>query len=147
MIFFFPNAKFFFRPLISFSFQQFQAWLHQEGNLKKKRKKRNPWHSRREKKSGRIDILFPTLKTVIIGAKETTLERADSIILQLLIFVTVEMEREMFIIFFLSSFCQLLSPRFYARTAVARPDHESSDQPAQKAALSNAVSLIGAGCE
>ena len=43
--------------------------------------------------------------------KETTLERAD-FTLQLLMFVTVEKERRMFIFFFLSSFCQLLSPRF-----------------------------------
>ena len=44
-------------------------------------------------------------------AKETTLERAD-FALQLPMFVTAEKERDMFIIFFLSSFCQLLSPRF-----------------------------------
>ena len=72
--------------------------------------------------------------------KETILERAD-FNLQLLMFVTSEKERRMFIIFFLSSFYQLLSPRFWARTGWARPDHESSDQPALKAALCNAVSL------
>ena len=43
--------------------------------------------------------------------KETTLERAD-FALQLSMLVTAEKEREMFIIFFLSNFCQLLSPRF-----------------------------------
>ena len=47
----------------------------------------------------------------------------------------------MFIIFFLSIFCQLLSPRFQSRIGRVRPDHESSDQPAEKAALSNVVSL------
>ena len=40
--------------------------------------------------------------------EETTLEKAD-FALQLLMFVTVEKERQLFIIFFLSSFCQLLS--------------------------------------
>ena len=44
-------------------------------------------------------------------SKETALERAD-FSLRLLMFVTAEKEREMFIIFFLSIFCQLLSPRF-----------------------------------
>ena len=44
-------------------------------------------------------------------SKETTLERAD-FTLQLLMFVTIEKETEMFIIFFLSSFSQRLSPRF-----------------------------------
>ena len=44
-------------------------------------------------------------------AKETTLERAE-FSLQLSMFVTAEKEREMLIIFFLSSFCQLLSTRF-----------------------------------
>ena len=43
--------------------------------------------------------------------KETTLERAD-FALQLSMFVTAEKEREKFIIFFLSSFCQVLSPQF-----------------------------------
>ena len=46
-----------------------------------------------------------------ISPKETTLERAD-FTLQLLMFVTAEKERVMFIIFCLSIFCQLLSPRF-----------------------------------
>ena len=46
-------------------------------------------------------------KTVL--PKETTLERAD-FILQL--FANVEKLREMLIIFFLSSFCQLMSPWF-----------------------------------
>ena len=45
-------------------------------------------------------------------------------------FVTAEKEREMLIIFFLSSFYQLLFPRFYARTERVLPDHESLDQPA-----------------
>ena len=61
--------------------------------------------------------------------KETTLERAD-FPLKLLMFVTAEKEGQMFIIFFLSIFCQLLSPRFSARTGRARPGHENSDQPA-----------------
>ena len=43
--------------------------------------------------------------------KESTLERAD-FTLQLLMFVTTEKERQLFIIFFLSSLCQLLSPLF-----------------------------------
>ena len=46
--------------------------------------------------------------------KETTLERAD-LAFQLLIFVTAEKERRMFIIFFLSVIFQLLSPQFSAR--------------------------------
>ena len=46
----------------------------------------------------------------LIWNKETTLERAD-FTLQLLLFVTAEKEGQMFIIFFLSSFCQVLSPR------------------------------------
>ena len=46
---------------------------------------------------------------LLVGPKETILERAD-FTLQLLMFVTAEKEREMFTIFFLSSFCQLLSP-------------------------------------
>ena len=53
----------------------------------------------------------PIIFRGIILNKETTLERAD-FALQLSMFVTAEKEREMFIIFFLSSFCQLLSPRF-----------------------------------
>ena len=59
-------------------------------------------------------------------------------------FVTTEKEREMFIIFFLPIFCQLLPPPFQASLGWARPDHESSGQPAKKAALSNVVSL---GCK
>ena len=43
--------------------------------------------------------------------KETAVERAD-FALQLLMFVTAEKEGQMFIIFFLSIFCQLLFPRF-----------------------------------
>ena len=43
--------------------------------------------------------------------KETKLERAD-FTLQLLMFVTAEKERVMFIIFLLSIFCQLLSRGF-----------------------------------
>ena len=62
-------------------------------------------------------------------SKETTLER-DDFTLQLLMFVTAKEERVMFIIFFLSFFCQLLSPQFKPRTGWARQDHESSDQPA-----------------
>ena len=44
--------------------------------------------------------------------------------------ITAEKKRRMFAIFFLSSFCQLLSPRIQARTGWVRPDNESSDQPA-----------------
>ena len=44
-------------------------------------------------------------------SKEAKLERAD-FTLQLLMFVTAEKEEQMFIIFFLSIFGQLLSPRF-----------------------------------
>ena len=44
-------------------------------------------------------------------SKETTLERADSIT-QLLMLVTAEKLGQMFITFFLSTFCQLLSLRF-----------------------------------
>ena len=51
----------------------------------------------------------------LVFFKETTLERAD-FTLQLLMFVTAEKEKRMFKIFFLSSFCQLLSPRIQART-------------------------------
>ena len=44
--------------------------------------------------------------------KETALERAD-FTLHLVMFVTAEKERVMSInIFFVSNFCQLLSPRF-----------------------------------
>ena len=64
-----------------------------------------------------------------IGVKETTLERAD-FALQLLMFVTAEKERRMFMIFFLSSFCQLLAPQFLVKIERARPDHKRSDQPA-----------------
>ena len=45
-------------------------------------------------------------------------------------FVTEENEREKLSIFFLSSFCQLLSPKLLARIGGVRPEHESSDQPA-----------------
>ena len=44
-------------------------------------------------------------------SKESTLERAD-FTLQLLLCGTAEKGREMFIIFFFSSYCQLLSPQF-----------------------------------
>ena len=54
--------------------------------------------------------------------KETTLERAD-FTLQLLMFVTVEKGRVMFIIFLLSSFCQLLFRWFKARKSQVCPDH------------------------
>ena len=46
------------------------------------------------------------VKTGLGLAKETTLER-DDFALQLLIFVTAEQVGQMFIIFFLSIFCQL----------------------------------------
>ena len=55
----------------------------------------------------------------MLQAKETTLERAD-FALQLFMFVTAEKEGQMLIFFFLSSFCQLLSPRFKARIGQAR---------------------------
>ena len=71
-----------------------------------------------------LDFIFVTLATLnagpiisvpgfspILESKEATLERAD-LTLQLLMFVTAEKERKLFIIFFLSSFCQLLSPQF-----------------------------------
>ena len=45
----------------------------------------------------------------LILSKETRLERAD-FTLQLSMFVTKEKEGVMFIIFYLPSFCQLLSP-------------------------------------
>ena len=44
-------------------------------------------------------------------------------------FVTAEKEGQMFIIFFFSIFCQLLSPLFQAMTGWVRADHENSDQP------------------
>ena len=47
----------------------------------------------------------------IVRTKETPLERGD-FTLQLSIFVTAEKEGQMFIIFFLCIFCQLLSSRF-----------------------------------
>ena len=57
-----------------------------------------------------LDFLGPNMHHVL--SKETKLERAD-FTRQLLMFVTAEKERQMlFIIFLLSSFCQLLSPQF-----------------------------------
>ena len=47
----------------------------------------------------------------MLGHKETKLEGAD-FTLQLLMFVTAEKERVMFIIFFLYIFCQLFPPNF-----------------------------------
>ena len=47
----------------------------------------------------------------VVPNKETTFERAD-FTLQLLMFVTIEKEREMYIIFYLSIFCKLLSLQF-----------------------------------
>ena len=58
-----------------------------------------------------VDIVRQLLFTTLMSTKENTLERAD-FTLQLSMFVTAEKERRMFIIFFLSIFCQLLSPRF-----------------------------------
>ena len=52
--------------------------------------------------------IAPNLFFLLKYSKETTLERAD-FTLQLLMFVTAEKEGQMFLIFFLSSFCQLLS--------------------------------------
>ena len=57
--------------------------------------------------------------------KETALEGAD-FTLQLLMFVTDGKAREMFIIFFLSAFCQL-SILSWERMS---PGHDSPDQPA-----------------
>ena len=59
-----------------------------------------------------------------VNPKETTLERAD-FPLQLLMFVTAEKEREMFIILFISIFCT-----HNLKLRQAERDHESSDQPA-----------------
>ena len=49
-----------------------------------------------------------------ISELSVSIDRAD-FTLQLLMFVTAEKEGQMFIILFLSSFCQLLSPQFQAR--------------------------------
>ena len=54
--------------------------------------------------------MFSAAATAAVGPKETTLER-DDFIPQLLMFVTEEKERRMFISFFLF-LCQLLSPQF-----------------------------------
>ena len=72
---------------------------------------------------------WPSTDVPVGTFKETILERAD-FALQLLMFVTAEKERRMFIIFFLSSFCQLLSLSIQARTGWVRSDYESSDHPA-----------------
>ena len=71
------------------------------------------WNS---KKIGRvISVNINQLTVEMVGrsvkTKDARLERAD-FTLQLLMFVTAEKERKMSIIFFLSIFCQLLSPRF-----------------------------------
>ena len=55
--------------------------------------------------------------SALVEIKETTLERAD-FTLQMLKFVTAEKEGEMFIFFFLSISCQLLSLRFYTKAGV-----------------------------
>ena len=62
-----------------------------------------------------FNFFLPSLYALFITPKETALERAD-FALPLLMFVTAEKEGRMFSIFFLSSFCQLLSPRIQART-------------------------------
>ena len=71
---------------------------------------------------GSVGCVFKTdekvgraVETRLVLFKETTLERAD-FTLQLLMFVTAEKERRIFTIFFLSSFCELLSLRIQART-------------------------------
>ena len=51
---------------------------------------------------------FGVGKNPLMFAKETTLERAD-FTLQLSMFVTAEKEGKIFMIFFLSIFCQLFS--------------------------------------
>ena len=59
-------------------------------------------------------LSFEGNKEVVFGlveTKETKLERAE-FTLQLFMFVTAEKEGQMFITFFLSIFCRLLSPRF-----------------------------------
>ena len=72
-------------------------------------------------------LMLPvTTLDLSVLSKETTLERAD-FAHQLLMFVTAEKERVMLMIFFLSVFCQLLSPRYEARVGRARSNQESSD--------------------
>ena len=61
-----------------------------------------------------VCVLDSLVDLLLLLPKETTSERAD-FTLQLQIFVTAEMEWQMFKIFFLSSLDQLLSPRFKAR--------------------------------
>ena len=60
--------------------------------------------------SGYAFLTFNIANTATNTSKETALER-DDLTLQLLMFVTVEKERQMFRIFILSCFCWLLSPR------------------------------------
>ena len=65
---------------------------------------------RRDVPRSKLRIALISLSWWITMTKETTLERAD-FTLELWMFVTAEKEREMLIIFFLLSFCQLLSPQ------------------------------------
>ena len=60
--------------------------------------------------------------------------------LQLLMLVTAEKEGIFFRVFFLSIFCQLMSPWFRARTGWVRLDQERSGQLTKKSALSCVVS-------
>ena len=74
----------------------------------------------------RVPLPFPQFKAGLERIKETALERAD-FTHQLFVFVTTERVRWIFITFFNSIFCPLLSSRFQARIGWARPDHEISD--------------------
>ena len=80
------------------------------------------WQKKIKKNPGALDflkksvgifrhVLHHRVSRAVQCIKETTLERAD-LTIQLLMFVTAEKEREIFLIFFHSSFCQLLSLNF-----------------------------------
>ena len=75
---------------------------------KKKKKKRKEKERKRKRKRKKVGSEFAE-EVAKLQPKETKLERAD-FTLQLSISVTAKKERRMFIIFFLLSFCQLLSP-------------------------------------
>ena len=57
-------------------------------------------------------------------------------------FVTAEKGRVMFIIFFLYFFLSAVVPAILCKVRRACPDHDSSNQPVKKGALSNVVSLV-----
>ena len=87
-------------------------------------------------------LAHPVRNWLAVRCKETTLERAD-FTPQLLKLVTAGKERGMFIFFFLSSFCQLLSPRFFLLGQAERVQSmKALTKPAYKAALSNLVSFV-----